>query len=481
MKSLKINTILNMIKTSTSIVFSLITFPYISRVLMPENVGKVNFGNSFVSYFSLIASLGISTYAIRECSKVRDDKKNLEKIASQIYSINICTTVVAYILLAITLILFRNIDAYRNLIIIQSTVIIFTTLGADWLNTAMEDFAYITIRSVVFQFLSLVLMFLFVKTPEDYVKYALISIVSSSGANVANILYRKRYCHTYLTMDIPWKKHIAPIFFLFVMLFSQTIFNSVDVTMVGLFKGNFEVGIYSTAGKLERLISQIVSSIVFVLIPRFSYMFDLDDYDNINQLLRKVLQVFLTIGLPCFAGVTVMANEIILIIAGKGYTEAALVLQILMISFLFSLVGGSFLGNVVLLPSGKEKQFMIICCVSTLVNVVINAILIPFFGVYAAAGATAFSSLLILVMLVLTVDKRIKINRKLNLFAAPLLGSICIILFCLFIKGLLDGLYIRTIICVAGSVIIYGLVQIFMKNELVYAILGKTITRLRRD
>ena len=279
-----------MIKTGSNIIFPLITIPYVLRILSADNIGKVDFGNSFVSYFSLIASLGISTYAIRECAKVRDDRKNLDRVASQIFSINICTTVIAYVLLAISLVVFRRLDSYRSLIIIQSTVILFTTVGADWINTAMEDFAYITLRSVLVQILSLGLMFLFVKTPEDYVKYAIITVLSSSGSSISNIIYRRKYCKMRFTWDIPWKTHMIPILFLFVMTLSQTVFNSADITMLGLMKGNYAVGIYSTAAKIERVISQVVSSIVMVLIPRLSYMFDSGEYDKINALLRKVLK-----------------------------------------------------------------------------------------------------------------------------------------------------------------------------------------------
>ena len=129
--SVKKNTIFNTIKTVFGIIFPLITFPYISRVLMAENVGKVNFGNSIVSYFSLIASLGVSTYAIRECSKVRDNQDELNKTASQIFSINIVSTLISYLALAVTLIVARPLDNYRELICIQSATILFTTLGAD--------------------------------------------------------------------------------------------------------------------------------------------------------------------------------------------------------------------------------------------------------------------------------------------------------------------------------------------------------------
>ena len=462
MKSLKINTILNMIKTCSSIIFPLITFPYISRVLMTENVGKVNFGDSYVSYFSLIATLGITTYAIRECAKVRDDKRRLEEVASEIFSINICTTMLAYVLLFSSLFLFRRLDAYRNLIVIQSVVIVFTTIGADWLNSAM------------------VLMFIFVKHPDDYIKYAAISVVSTSGYNILNVFYRKKYCKLTFTLNIPWKKHMVPILLLFVMTLSQTIFNSSDITMLGFFKGDYEVGIYSTATKMEKLISNIVSSIVFVLMPRLSYMFEVKDYDRINQLLRKVLLAFLTIGLPCYAGATVLAKEAILIIAGNGYVQGTSTLQILMISFLFSLVGGSFLGNVVLLPSGNEKKFMIICCISTIVNIIANVFMIPLFGANGAAATTAFSSFIIMIMLIVTIDKRIKIDRISKVFIAPVVGSVVMSLYCIVIRQLIQNLWIKTIACIGGGVIIYGIIQLLLKNEIIVEVMNKILQKCKR-
>ena len=122
------NAMFNTIKSISGIIYPLITFPYISRVLMAENVGKINFGNSIVSYFSLIASLGVTTYAVRECSKVREDRQLLSKTASQILSINVFSMLIAYMALAVTFVFARSLDNYRTLICIQSAVILFTTL-----------------------------------------------------------------------------------------------------------------------------------------------------------------------------------------------------------------------------------------------------------------------------------------------------------------------------------------------------------------
>jgi len=465
-KSIKKNSIYNMLKMGSSILFPLITFPYISRVLLTENVGKINFGLSVVSYFSLIASLGITTYAIRECSGVRDNKEKLSDMSSQIFSINIITTIIAYLALMITLICYKKLENYRILIIIQSFSILAATLGADWLNSAMEDFKFITIRTVVFQVVSLVLMFIFVHKPEDYIKYAIISLISSAGASVTNIWYRRRYCKIRFILRIKWNQHMMPIFYLFVMTLAQTIFNSVDSTMLGLMHGDYEVGIYSAAHKMSNVISQLVASLLWVIMPRMSYYFAEKKYEEINRLLRKILGFNMLLGLPCAVGCFAIAKDIILVTSGFAFIEAVPVLQILMIGYIFSLFGGNFLGNAILLPSKQEKYYMIVCCITAVINVIGNYFLIPVFGVKAAAGTTAVCSLFILILLLFRVDKHVKVKGIGSLVFSPLSGCAGIIVVCMMCK-LIDNLWIRFALSLAGSVSIYLLIQVLLKNELV--------------
>lgn len=477
--SIKLNAFLNMIKTISSILFPLITFPYISRVLSPKNIGKINFGSAFVNYFSLIASLGITTYAIRECSAKRKNKNELSKVASQLFSINIITTIISYTIMIITLLLFRNFDSYRTIIIIQSTTILFTTLGCDWLNSAMEDFEFITIRTIFFQVLSLLLMFIFVHRPSDYIKYVVITIFSSSGANITNIFYRKKYCKVRFTSRMNWKVHAKPIVLLFVMILAQTIFSNADVTMIGLIKGDTEVGYYSTAYKIENIISQVVSSLAWVIMPRMSSYFETESYEQINELLKKVFGVLVFLGFPCVAGTIVLSKEIILIIGGIEYLGSVIPLAILMLSFFFSLFGGSFLGNMVLLPSKKEKDYMIICCVATVVNVILNLFLIPKFGAIAAAGTTAFCSFLMMIIMVLIKDKRIKLDYIWVEMLSPIVGSVLIFFFCRIILLVVESLVLRTAICIFGSIVLYFVVSLLMKNEILFELLDKMISKIR--
>lgn len=470
-KSIKVNSILNVIKTISSIIFPLITFPYISRVLQPENVGKVNFGSSFVSYFSLIASLGIATYAIRECSAVRGDKKKLGEKASQIFSINICTTIIAYVLLGLSLIFFRKLDSYRTLIIIQSTAILFTTWGADWLNSAMEDFKFITIRSIGFQLISLILMFILVHQPEDYLKYAAITVLSSCGASITNVLYRRKYCIVRFTRDMRWHEHIKPILLLFVMILAQTIFNSADVTMLGLIKGDYEVGIYSTAHKVKNIIVQVVASLCWVIMPRMSYYFSEGDWDKINAMLKKVLSVMVTIGFPCVAGCIVLSGEIIEIVAGSQYSAASFPLIILMLSFVVDIFGGSFLGNMVCLPAKQENVFMEACCFAAVVNVILNFVLIPYGGASAAAFTSGISAVVIYIWLLAKKDKRIKLGYIWKVCKGPLVGSTFIVIFGLIVKKIVSGVLSATLLSIIGSVLGYAIIQVVMKNDLILDLL----------
>ena len=263
---------------------------------------------------------------------------------------------------------------------------------------------------------------------------------------------------------------MLPIIYLFVMILAQTIFNSVDTTMLGVMHGDWEVGIYSTAHKIYNLINQIVGSLLWVIMPRMSYYFAEKDYNKANKLLRKVLGYNLLVGLPSVVGCFIMAEDIIRVVAGGSYIEAATVLRILMIGFVFSLVGGNFLGNAILLPSKREKYYMVVCCITAIVNMMGNYLFIPLWGVNAAAGTTAFCSLTILILLLFKIDKHVKIQDVRRMVCSPIAGCLGIIIICLACKTI-ETLWIRVIISVLLCFVVYGLIQLLLKNELVEDVL----------
>ena len=194
MKSMKANAFLNGFSSVLNLVFPLITFPYISRVLGVESIGEYNFSNSVVSYFLLIAGLGISTYAIREGSQYRNEPKLFNKFVSEVFTINLIATILSYCLLFVCVFLADRLREYKILILVLSLQIVFTTIGVGWIYSIYEDYRYITIRSICFKVLSIFMMFAFVKDANDTLNYVLISVIASVGSNTLNFFHVKKYC-----------------------------------------------------------------------------------------------------------------------------------------------------------------------------------------------------------------------------------------------------------------------------------------------
>ena len=157
LSSIKRNAFLNILRTLLSIIFPLITFPYATRVLQPEGIGKVQFSAGIISYFVMFAGLGIGTYGIRETAKKRDNRQELIKVTKELFVLNLIPTTIAYLLFGLALFVIPKFSSYRNLLIIYSSIILFTTIGIEWLYSGLEQYAYITIRQFIFQLFSLIL------------------------------------------------------------------------------------------------------------------------------------------------------------------------------------------------------------------------------------------------------------------------------------------------------------------------------------
>ena len=472
------NTIYNTIKSVFSVIHPIITFPYISRVLMTDNVGKISYGNSIVSYFALLASLGVKTYAIRECSKVRGDRSRLGRIASEILSINIVSTLISYFGLAILLLFAKPLESYRILICVQSATILFTTMGADWINTAMEDFRYLAIRTMLFQVLSLLLMFVFVHRPEHYMRYALIAVVSSSGANIANILYRRRFCTIRFTWKMNARKHLPSILLLFSLILSQTIYVNSDMTILGLIKGDHEVGLYSTAVKIYQIVNTTIASIAWVVMPKLSAYFAVGNYTEINRLLKYALNFILVLGIPSICGLEIIAPHLIGTIAGEAYIDAAPALRILGVAMLCSFIGG-WIGNMTRLPAGRESISLRISMISASINIILNLIMIPKWGMYAAAFTTAVSECFGMTCGLVLLDRKIRIEGIGKMLIGPLIGGAGIVAIGAIIQRALDQYWLVSCVTIVISMAWYLIVMCATKNEFFFGFVKPVLNRFR--
>lgn len=475
-RSIKLNAILNGFRSILNILFPVITFPYVSRILSVKGIGIYNFSSSIVSYFLLIAALGINTYAIREGAKLREEKSKITQFASQIFTINMWSTGIAYILLAICLILFSRLHNYLSCILIFSLQIFFTTIGTEWIYQIYEDYSYITIRSIVFQIISLILLFIFVRSPQDYLKYAAITVFSTVGSNVLNFIHARQYCHIHLVWRFNWKVHLGPIIILFFASVANMIYVNSDITLLGLMKNNYVVGIYSVSSKVYQIVKTLISAILIVTVPRLAMLFGKQRMKEYKDILSKLSNVLVLFALPASTGLFMLSQEVILIISGPKYLRAINSLRILCFAYIFSILAW-ILSDCVLIPAKREKCVLRSMSESAILNVVINLALIPFWNEDAAAFSTVLAEVCMFIVNYHYAKDLVKdvftSKTLLHTFISSIIGCIGIILVCVLCNYSFQSLIIRTIFSVVLSIIMYGAILILLKNEFAISMLNR--------
>lgn len=471
-KSIKINVVLNVFKNFLTIIFPLITFPYVSRILQAENIGKVQFATSIVSYFSLLASLGISTYAIREGSFLKKEPEKLKIFCNQIFSFNMITTVVSYALLAITVLFINKSSEYLMLIAIQSITIIFTTLGIDWINSIYEDYLYITVRSIFIQIITLILTFVLVKNTNDYFWYAIILVISSIGANILNFFYVRKYVKIKFTFKTNIKKHIKPIIVLFTSTLATTIYNSSDITMLGIMRGDYIVGIYYIGTKIYSIIKQLLNSAIAVIIPRISSYNSNNKEKEKDELLNNIFKLIIIVLLPTIIGIAVLSKEIVVLISGEDYINSAPSLFILSFALLFAVIA-NFSSNLILITHKEEFKSLISTLIAAIINFVLNFLFIPLLAEKGAALTTVIAEMVAAIISTVYARKYFKPQKYKRILISSILGCFLILIYSIIIKMLGFNLIGRISLIITGSVIIYFLF-IYITNKKEIDILKKS-------
>lgn len=473
-KTLKYNIFLNGLKTLITMFFPLITFPYISRTLQVDNLGKVNFAVSIISYFTLIAGLGISTYAIREGARLRDDKKELNKFANEIFTINIISTLISYMLLAIIIFITPKLQEYIILISILSINIIGTTIGMDWIYSIYEDYLYITIRTIGVQLVSLILLFMFVKNTNDYIIYTYILVISTSGTSILNYIKSRKYIKIKLVKNVNLKKHIHPIIIIFASSVATTIYVNSDTTMLGIICGDYNVGIYSTSVKIYTICKTLMSSIIIVTLPRLSNYLGNNMQNDFRNITKNILSILVIILVPMIVGIFMVSKEMVLLLSGNAYLEAVQSLKILSCALFFSILG-MYYTNAVLLPMKLEKVIMKATIISAFTNISLNIIFINIWKQDGAAITTLISEIIVFLIQYKYIKEEVPININIKDIYSIAIGSILIVVVCVIVENIKLLFIAKLILKVILSIIIYIISLLVMKNSIVYKKIGFNI------
>lgn len=482
-KSLGINALLNGLRSALNLIFPLVTFPYVSRILSVDSMGIYNFANTYINYFVLLAGLGVSTYAVREGAKYRDNSQKIGEFSSQVFTINIVATIIAYILLIASLLVFGNLHNYVSAILVFSIQIIFTTIGTEWIYTIYEEYSYITVRSIIFKIISIVLLFTLVRKPNDYLWYAGITVFASVGSNILNYIHAKSFTTIKIVKNVNWKYHLKPILVIFASSVAVTLYVSSDTTILGLLKNDYAVGIYGVAVKVYTMVASLIGGLLIVTVPRLAAFFGKKRLKEYSELLKSVIDMVIIISLPAAIGLVSLSKEVILIIAGKKYLNGVLSLQIITWAMIFSNFAMIF-NQCVLIPTKREGKSLRNTLITGVINLGLNFILIPLWSYDGTALSTVIAEFMIMALNGWSARDYIgpilrSKQTKINLLDS-ILGCLGIVLVCWLLKIGISPLILRTILSVVLSVGIYGAILVLCKNKIAYDYLEKIRQRFNR-
>lgn len=469
------NIFLNFLRVFVSIVSPLIVYPYITRVLGVDNFGKVNYGLSIVEYFSLIAALGVATYAAREGGIYRSDKEKLSRFSSEVFSLNVISTIAAYACLTVFLLFCGKVKDVALLIAIQSASILLTTLSIEWLNVICEDYAYITLRSFVAQLLSLILVFLAVKNPGDYYVYAIITVATNAVIMACNWVHLRKYVKIRLVFS-GLTKHLKPVLILFSNTLAISIYLNADTVMLGWMVGEFSVGIYAIAVKIYNVFKRTVEAVFLVVVTRLTEYYHTGKIEEFRDLMKNVGKYVLLAVIPIAIGLAVLAKPIVFLIAGEKYFGGIKALQILSGTLFFSCLA-SWLMNCYHLPLKQEKLNLIATCIGAAENIALNLYFIPAYHATGAAITTLLAEMTVFAILLFGTRKQphlIEFKALATTFFKCVVASLPIPLFAnAFSRCFSDTsawYLLLTFFCSAASYVVIGIV---LRNDAITAILKK--------
>ena len=486
MHSVKFNFIMNFIMSASSIVFPLITFPYISRVLMATGNGKVATASAVITYFNMFASLGIPTYGIRACAKVRDNKEKLSKTVQELLIINSVTMLLTLLVFIGTLIWVPEFAAEKELYIINGIGMVLNMFAITWLYNALEQYAYITVVNMIVKVVSLVLMFLFVKEPKDYVLYGAVTVFASSASYVFNFVYATKFITLKKSGPYDFRVHMKPIFRFFAMSAATSVYTNLDVVMLQFMQGNTEVGYYNAAIKVKTILVTLITSLGTVLLPRLSYYVKKEKIHDFYRTISKVVNFVVIAGLPVTIYFMLFAGESIQFLAGKGYEGAVAPMVILMPTVL--LIGlSNITGIQILTPQNLEQKVLNSILGGAVVDFLLNLLLIPKMASQGAALATMIAEVVVLIVQCLYLRDMIKDIVKavsgVKIVVAMILGTTAGILVKLLLNlsGRGWSLELQSFIMLAVSACmffgVYGLALLVMKEEFVWDLLESVLRR----
>ena len=454
------------------IILPIITTPYVTRIFSSDDLGTYGYFNSIVTYFILLATLGVANYGTKVISGHR---KDIDKNFWGIYSLQLGATILSIFLYYMLYIFLQFM--HNPVALILGLSLLSKGLDISWLFQGIEDFRKITVRNVTVKLVGVIAIFLFIRSATDLHLYVFLLTIFELLGQLSMWLPAREFIGK---PHFDWeyaKQHLRPIILLFLPQIAISLYVTLDRTMLGALASTKDVGIYDQALKLVNILLTLVTSLGSVMLPRVSNLLSSGDHKAVNKMHEMSFLIYNLVIFPIMAGMLIVNDDFVNFFLGQDFQEARYAIAI-MIFRMFFIGWTNIMGIQILIPHNKNKEFMLSTTIPAIVSVGLNLLLLPKLGYIGAAIVSVLTEVLVwLIQLFYT---------RSYLREVPILGSLIKIIISsgvmygilLFIKQFLNvspminvGLY-----AVLGAIIYASLIlilKVIKLNELKQQLLKK--------
>lgn len=473
------NYLYNILSLLTGALFPFLIFPYISRILMPENLGKVAFVQSITNYFIMFGLFGVSSYGIRELSKdkISSIKNAFSKTFTELLIISMFFSLISFFVFIIFIIFNQKMNNLKLLGYIYSFQVLCAFLNLDYVFISLEEHKRRTIRALLLRLGSMIFIFSFIKSSNDYWIYGVIIVFPEIIARILDIYHLRGYIHI-KKIEINLKRHMKPLVIIFLYVFSSGVYVNFDTTILGFLQNDIQVGIYSVGTRLVKMLIPIISVLGTVMSPSIIGYIKKDDKVKVYEMIDNYIDFNLIFGTSMVILIFFLSKDIILLVSGKEFLEANIIMRIISIIIIIIPIG-TFFGGQILLPNEKESIILKISIIGMVLNIILNMILIKYFSIVGAAISIILTESMICFYRLYEVKKIYPqyefITKERKNYSIASIISFSIVYLIIYLKkfgGFYNILFITSIYTT-----VYISVLFFIKNNKIYYIIIKFMKR----
>ena len=482
-KSISKNAVFKAVLNISNIILPIIVMPFVLDAINPELNGYITMGETYTAIFMIFASFGIYQYGLREVSKVRDDKAKLRQTITSLFVITTITTTIISILYALFLIIFHRNDVIFYTCMVMGLNIVFNMFNVEWINEALENYDFISIKTMIVKIIYNVLTICFVKTQEDFLFYIYLTCAINFINNILSFIYIKKKIQFDFS-DLQLKKHLKPMFSVVVLANTYILYTWLDKSMIGSYIGSTETGYYAVAQKIMYMIDILMFTIVQVSMARLSNYLENQSKEVYLNLLNKIVKVYFLLLFPASIGLFGVSKQVILIM-GKGTDKYLPAVPILMVFSIYMITIGidRIIANQILYIFGKEKADAKLVLIGGILNLILNILLLitKTFSGATVIGTTLIANLVVIAMEYRLVKKELKLD--IHLFAFENLKyfyySLIFIPITFFINTFVSGVILSCVLDVIVCCLVYLVILVVTKDEVFFELLNIVLEKVK--